>query len=157
MGEWESEQVEKQSGNELCSVQLLSHARLFETPWTVAHQVPLSMEFHRQECWRGEGCHFLLKGILWTQGSILSLLSLLHWQVDSFPLSLPVGSSIPHKAVIFKYQQWLVKSSIVCQISPSKLINVTMRKHGTLTDKNKCCLKFRTLNINEVCALLSRI
>ena len=127
------------------------------TLWTVAHQVPLSMEFPRQECWRGEGCHFLLKGILPTQGLILSLLSLLHWQSDSFPVSLPVGSSILHKAVIFKYQQWLVKNSIVCQISSSKLKNVTMRKHGTLTDKKKCCLKFGTLNINEVCALLSCI
>ena len=28
---------------------LLSHARLFVTPWTVAHQAPLSMEFSRQE------------------------------------------------------------------------------------------------------------
>ena len=31
----------------------LSHVRLFETPWTVAHQVPLSMEFSRQEYWSG--------------------------------------------------------------------------------------------------------
>ena len=28
---------------------VLSHARLFATPWTVAHPVPLSMEFSRQE------------------------------------------------------------------------------------------------------------
>ena len=26
---------------------------LFVTPMTVAHQVPLSMEFYRQECWSG--------------------------------------------------------------------------------------------------------
>ena len=25
----------------------------FETPWTVAHQTPLSMEFSRQEYWSG--------------------------------------------------------------------------------------------------------
>ena len=25
----------------------------FETPWTVAHQAPLSMEFFRQEYWNG--------------------------------------------------------------------------------------------------------
>ena len=31
----------------------LSHVRLFETPWTVAHQVPLSTEFSRQEYWSG--------------------------------------------------------------------------------------------------------
>ena len=34
-------------------VQSLSHIRLFVTPWTVAHQVPLSMEFSKQEYWSG--------------------------------------------------------------------------------------------------------
>ena len=29
----------------------LSHAQLFATPWTVAHQAPLSIEFSRQEYW----------------------------------------------------------------------------------------------------------
>ena len=33
--------------------QSLSHVLLFATPWTIAHQVPLSMEFSRQEYWRG--------------------------------------------------------------------------------------------------------
>ena len=32
---------------------LLSHVQLFVTPWTVARQVPLSMEFSRQEYWSG--------------------------------------------------------------------------------------------------------
>ena len=32
-------------------VQLLSHVRLFATPWTIAHQAPLSMGFSRQEYW----------------------------------------------------------------------------------------------------------
>ena len=30
---------------------MLSHVQLFVAPWTVAHQVPLSMEFSRQEYW----------------------------------------------------------------------------------------------------------
>ena len=30
---------------------MLSHLRLFATPWTVAHQVPLSMGFSRREYW----------------------------------------------------------------------------------------------------------
>ena len=34
-------------------VKLLSHIRLFVTPWTVAYQAPLSMEFSRQEYWSG--------------------------------------------------------------------------------------------------------
>ena len=33
--------------------QLLSPVRLFVTPWTVAHQAPLSMGFPRQEYWSG--------------------------------------------------------------------------------------------------------
>ena len=33
--------------------QSLSHIQLFLTPWTIAHQAPLSMEFSRQEYWSG--------------------------------------------------------------------------------------------------------
>ena len=51
---------------------------LFATPWTVAHQAPLSM---RLRCpWvspgknTGVGCHFLLQGIFPTQGSNPGLL-----------------------------------------------------------------------------------
>ena len=62
---------------------ILSSVWLFETPWTVAHQAPLSMEFSRQEHWR-VGCHTLLQGIFLTQGLTLCLL---HWQADSLPLS----------------------------------------------------------------------
>ena len=31
----------------------LSSVRLFATPWTVAHQAPLSVRFSRQEYWNG--------------------------------------------------------------------------------------------------------
>ena len=31
----------------------LSHVRLFVTPWTLARQAPLSMEFFRREYWSG--------------------------------------------------------------------------------------------------------
>ena len=34
-------------------VKSLSRVRLFVTPWTVAHQAPLSMGFSRQEYWSG--------------------------------------------------------------------------------------------------------
>ena len=34
-------------------VQSLSHVQLFVTPWTIAHQAPLSMGFPRQEYWSG--------------------------------------------------------------------------------------------------------
>ena len=38
----------------------------------------------------GVGCHFPFQGIFLIQGSNLSLLCLLHWQVDSLPL-VPTG------------------------------------------------------------------
>ena len=53
-----------------CEVKSLSHVRLFETPWTVACQAPLSMEFPGKST--GVGCHFLLQGIFpreWTRVS----------------------------------------------------------------------------------------
>ena len=34
-------------------VLLFNHVHLFATPWTVARQAPLSMEFSRQEYWSG--------------------------------------------------------------------------------------------------------
>ena len=38
---------------EYLSTQSQSHVQLFVTPWTVAHQASLSMEFSRQERWSG--------------------------------------------------------------------------------------------------------
>ena len=37
-------------------VKLFSRVRLFATPWTAAHQAPLSMKFSRQEHWSGLPC-----------------------------------------------------------------------------------------------------
>ena len=42
-------------------VQSFSYVQLFATPWTAAHQAPLSMGFSRQST--GVGCHCLLRGI----------------------------------------------------------------------------------------------
>ena len=47
-------------------VKSLSRVRLFATPWTVAHQAPLSMGFSRQEYW--SGLPFPSPGDLPTQG-----------------------------------------------------------------------------------------
>ena len=33
---------------------MLSRVQLFATPWTVAHQAPLSVKFSRQEYWMGQ-------------------------------------------------------------------------------------------------------
>ena len=40
----------------LCCVQSSGHAQLFATPWTAAHQAPLSMGFSRPEYWSGFPC-----------------------------------------------------------------------------------------------------
>ena len=40
----------------VCVLSRFSHVWLSATPWTVACQAPLSMEFSRQECWSGLPC-----------------------------------------------------------------------------------------------------
>ena len=37
----------------MCVLSCFSPVRLFVTPWTVAHQAPLSVGFSRQEYWSG--------------------------------------------------------------------------------------------------------
>ena len=68
---------------------MISHVRLFETPWMVACQAPLSWNFLGKNT--GVGCRFLLQGIFPTQGSNPCLL---HWQVGSLPLS-HLGTLLP--------------------------------------------------------------
>ena len=61
----------------------VSHVWLFVTPWTVAHQVPPSMEFSRQEYW--SRLPFPSPGDLPNPGiEPVSLVSP-HWQADSLP------------------------------------------------------------------------
>ena len=62
---------------------------LFVTPWTAAHQAPLSMGFSRQECWNG--LPFPPPGNLpdLTWGLNPHLLCLLHWQVGLLLLASP--------------------------------------------------------------------
>ena len=63
---------------------MLSSVRLFATPWTVACQTPLSMEFLRQEYW--SGLPFSSPGDLPDPGTEHMAPAL---QVDSLPLSHP--------------------------------------------------------------------
>ena len=62
----------KQSIN-IITNKLLNCVRLFEVPWTVARQAPLSMEFSPVKN-TGVGSHSLLQEIFPTQGSNLGLL-----------------------------------------------------------------------------------
>ena len=73
---------------------LVSHVRLLSTPWTVAHQAPLSMGFSRQEY--GGGCHFLIQGILPSQGLNPGLLPcrkiLYHFELQQMQQGSPFTS-----------------------------------------------------------------
>ena len=68
-------------------------------PMDCSCRASLSMGFSRQEYW--SGCHFLLQGILPTQGLNPYLLYLLHWQANSLPLSLPGKPSFESTPVIY--------------------------------------------------------
>ena len=70
---------------------VLSHVQLFVTPCTVAHQVPLSMEFSRQEYWNA--LPFPTLGDLPRLNPYL--LHLLHWQVSFFTSSTTWEVQIP--------------------------------------------------------------
>ena len=64
-GGWESPPLHRGLDLDMCACSL-SHVRLFATPWTVARQAPLSVDFPGKNT--GVGFHFLLQGILPTQG-----------------------------------------------------------------------------------------
>ena len=63
------------SGMGVC---LLSHIWLFATPWIVAHQAPLSVQWDFIGKNTGAGCHLLLQGLFLTQGQNPHPLHLLH-------------------------------------------------------------------------------
>ena len=65
----------------MCS---LCRVGLFTTPGTVAHQVPLSLGFPRQEYW--SGLPFPLPGDLPDPGIKLASPAFPYWQADSLPL-----------------------------------------------------------------------
>ena len=64
-----------------CVLSCYSRVQLGETPWTVAHRVPLSLGFSRQGYWTG--LPFPSPGDFPDPG----ILRLLHWQADSLSLS----------------------------------------------------------------------
>ena len=65
--------------------QSLSRVQLFATPWTVAHQAPLSVGFSRQDYW--SGLPFPPPGDLPDPGIEPVSPAFLHQQVASLPLS----------------------------------------------------------------------
>ena len=80
--------------------QSLSRVRLCN-PWISICQAPLSWDFSGKNT--GVGCHFLLQGIFLTQDLNLHLL---HWQVDSLPLS---HQGSPLVTIAYQFQHFFFK------------------------------------------------
>ena len=74
-----------------------SRVPLFVTLWTVAHQVPLSTGFSKQESWSGLPRPF--PGDLTDPGIEPTSLCLLHWQGGSLPLAPPGLSPLDCKEI----------------------------------------------------------
>ena len=64
---WIKELNRHLSKEDIVKVKSFSRVQLFATPWSIAHQAPLSMGFSRQEYWSGLPCplpgHFPNPGI----------------------------------------------------------------------------------------------
>ena len=91
-------------------VKLLSCVRLFATPWSAAHQAPLSMGFSRQEYW--SGVPFPSPGYLPNPGIEPRAPAL---QADALPSEPPGKFLTCHKAVAFNiisYDTVLIKSPV---------------------------------------------
>ena len=99
-----------------CACSVAQLCRLFETPWTVAHQAPLSMDSPGKNT--GMSCHFLLQDIFLIQQSNLGLL---HWQEDSLPRSHQ-GSLIVEQ---LKLWSCLTASFTLNQMPLSKIMSFT--------------------------------
>ena len=83
----------------VCMLSHFSRVWLCATLWTAAHQVPLSVEFSRQESWSGFSCP--PPGDLPEPGiEPMSLMSNLHWQTGSLPLLPPGKPKIRDKVEI---------------------------------------------------------
>ena len=75
-----------------CMLSHFSHARPFETPWTVAQQAPLSIGFSRQEYWSGLPCP--PSGDLQTRNLTCVSYVYMYRQAGSLPL-VPPGNAKP--------------------------------------------------------------
>ena len=83
-----------------CMLGCFSHGQLFATPWTIAHQAPLSWYFSWQEHW--SGLHALLQGIFPTQELNLLLLHLLHCRQILYCSATREAQGQQHCIIYFK-------------------------------------------------------
>ena len=83
----------------------------FATPWTVAHQAPLSMEFSRQEYWNG--LSFPFPGDLPDPGIKYRSPTL---QADSLPSELPGKPHVVQGSVVVERQHKCIFSPFFFQL-----------------------------------------
>ena len=122
------------------------------------------MGFSRQECW--SGLHFLLQGIFPTQGSNSCLL---HWQVDSLPLSHQGNPQTKYSYILFSsFREGLSKqtgyslehksrtcafySTLSChciKISTSRQLTCSLGRNKTL-ELERLCINLRGRNMSII-------
>ena len=89
----------------------LSRVQLFATPWTVTHQVPLSMECFRQEYWRG--LPFPPPADLnWASTMFSLLFCMLTFQVFFFFFNFSANPQVDSPTVYIK--NWGSDNKIIC-------------------------------------------
>ena len=101
----------------------LCHIRLFAAPWTIAPKAPPSMKFSEQEYW--SRLPFPTPGYLPNLASEPHLFHLLHWQVDSLPLS-HLGSPIliliirKNESLLFSKHGWTRRDVMLSEIDQAE-------------------------------------
>ena len=121
----------------------LSSVQLFVTPWTVAYQAPLSMEFSRQEYW--SGLPFPSPGALPDPGIELGTPAL---QADALLSDPPqFGFSLILKSVIF-----------IIFIRKCSLSNICGGERTKLSQREKlsCCGQWISPSVSCGCTWLTR-
>ena len=124
--------------------QSLSHVRLFEAPWTVAHQLQLLCPWNFPGENTGVGFYCLLLGVFLTQGSNPCLLL---WQADSLPR---VSARKPHSVWYYSDKHvslYIYQKPIEC-VAPRFNCKVNDGFSGTMI----CQWMF--INFNHYCCYL---
>ena len=101
-------------------VKSLSRVRLFVTPWTVAHQAPLSLGFSRHEHW--SGCHRLL------------------WQAGPLPL-VPPGKPCICFYLDSQKKSYRIRIMYMCVCVSHTHISVYCFREGNGTPLQYSCLE----------------
>ena len=118
----------------MCLLSRFSRVWLCVTPWTVACQAPLSMEFFRQECWRGLPCpppgDFPDSGIEPMSPAL---------QADSLPLNQWGSPMISYLYVIpFTFQSAFTSSTLFSQRNLCSTCKSQLLPGLFLPERSKC-------------------